>query len=228
MNGARGFTLLELLIGMTLLGFILALLFGGFRLAANSWNAVDERAERSADEQATRALVRRLVNYAQPLRWNNVAVKALQAPQTGPSLAFSAGRERLQLVAPLAGRIGLRVVELAIEPDEAVAGRPLGLRLLLRNGPVRYNTDDFTASLDSDPQGRTLLGGLDSAAFAYYGPEKRGDPPQWLAQWPAMDRLPMLVRLHLEPRQGSVIDLDMVPMVNGDRTSPVRFVAGPQ
>lgn len=64
MNRGRGFTLLELLIGMTLLGFMLALLFGGFRLAANSWDAVTARTERTTDEQLGRAFLRRLLTMA--------------------------------------------------------------------------------------------------------------------------------------------------------------------
>ena len=45
MNGSRGFSLLELLIGLTLLGFILTLLFGGFRLASKSWDSISEISE---------------------------------------------------------------------------------------------------------------------------------------------------------------------------------------
>ena len=42
-----GFTLLELLIAMSLLGFILALLFAGMRLGARSWDAGEARVEKS-------------------------------------------------------------------------------------------------------------------------------------------------------------------------------------
>ena len=71
MRAARGFSLLELVIGMTLLGFIVALLFGGFRLAANSWDAVETRVERTNDQQLARALVRRLLEQMQPFGMGN-------------------------------------------------------------------------------------------------------------------------------------------------------------
>ncbi len=221
MNHSRGFTLLELLIGMTLLGFILALLFGGFRLALNSWNAVEERAERVADEQAGRAAVRRLVTYAQPLHW--------KAP-TGQRLAFEGQREALRLIAPLGGQIGLRVVELTVVPDDSPdpPGAPgAAVRIDLRHGSLRYDIEQFADSV-RDQSGRPLFGGLREATFSYFGPEKRGDAAQWLDQWTNPEQFPTLVRLHLVPRNAAPVDLDMVPMANGDRTATSRITAGPR
>jgi general secretion pathway protein J len=218
MSGSRGFTLLELLIGMTLLGFILALLFGGFRLAANSWNAVEDRAERAADEQAGRALVRRLVTQAQPLHW--------KLP-TGQPLAFEGQREALRMVAPLAGPIGLRVVELAIEPDDRPESQGAAVRLVLRHGSVRYDIEQFAETVRGQ-QGHPLLGGLREATFSYFGPEKRGDTPRWQEQWSNPEQFPTLVRLHMAPKNAAPVDLDMVPMANGDRRAASRITAGPQ
>ncbi len=221
MNHSRGFTLLELLIGMTLLGFILALLFGGFRLAANSWNAVEERAERVADEQAGRAVVQRLVTYAQPLHW--------KLP-TGQRLTFEGQPDALRLVAPLGGQIGLRVVELAVEPDDSPdpQGTPgPAVRIVLRHGSLRYDIEQFAESA-RDQTGRPLLGGLREATFSYFGPEKRGDTAQWLGQWTNPEQFPALVRLHLAPRNAAPMDLDMVPMANGDRSAASRITAGPR
>ena len=219
MNGSRGFTLLELLIGMTLLGFILALLFGGFRLAANSWNAVEDRAERAADEQAGRSLVRRLVTQAQPLHW--------KLP-TGQPLAFEGQREALRLIAPLAGPIGLRVVELAIEPDDRPEHPGPAVRLVLRHGSVRYDIEQFAETVRGQ-QGHPLLAGLREATFSYFGPEKRGDTPQWLEQWSNPEQFPTLVRLHLAPKNAAPVDLDMVPMASGENNvgARVRLTAGP-
>ena len=41
----RGFTLLELLISLTLLGLILVLLFGGLRLSVRSWDSVQRQVD---------------------------------------------------------------------------------------------------------------------------------------------------------------------------------------
>lgn len=217
MNHSRGFTLLEMLIGMTLLGFILTLLFGGFRLASVSWNTVEERAERAADEQAGRSLVRQLITYAQPLHLKHL---------TEQRLAFEGGGDALRLVAPL-GQIGLRAVELTIEPEDKSENQPQGLRIVLRNGPLRYDAAVFSESI-TDQRKHLLLGDLSEATFSYFGKEKNADDPQWHDTWLNSDQFPLLVRLHLVGRDIAPFDLDMTPMANGKPIPTSRIVAGPE
>ncbi len=209
MNAERGFTLLELLIGMTLLGFILALLFGGFRLAANSWDAVEARAERTNDEQLARALVRRLLAQMQPLRWK----KAVNQP-----IAFIGERKTLRAVAPLTGQMGaggLRLIELVPESGEPTQTGQTGngpLRLVLRHAPLLYDAEDFAGGL-GEAKSHLVLGDLDSVEFSYFGPEKRGEPPRWQDAWTNQEQLPQLVRLRLGSRDAGWGDLVVAPMV---------------
>lgn len=210
MSTVRGFTLLELLIGMTLLGFILALLFGGFRLASNSWDAAETRGERTADELLGRMLVRRLVTQIQPLRWN----RAVNRP-----IAVAAEREVLRAVSPLSGQAGvggLRVIELRVERAPEKGKGPL--RLILRHAPLRYDAASFTDSL-GDARGDLVLGDLEAVEFSYFGPEKRGEAPRWQDAWTNPQQLPRLVRLRLVSRDAGWADLIIAPMVNGDRAS---------
>lgn len=217
MTGSRGFTLLELLIGMTLLGFILALLFGGFRLAARSWDAVEDRAERGTNEQAGRSVVGRLIANAQPVHLKR---------GTGTVLAFEGERHALRLIAPL-GQIGLRGVELTVEPQERANPSNPSWRLVLRHSSVRYGAEQFVADR-SQLEGRILVDGLNEAAFSYFGPENRGDSPQWQDQWQSTDGFPLLIRLRLAPKDSSAVVLDMAPMASGDRLATVRITAGPR
>ena len=209
MNAERGFTLLELLIGMTLLGFILALLFGGFRLAANSWDAVEARVERTNDQQLARALVRRLLAQMQPLRWK----KAVNQP-----IAFIGERKTLRAVAPLTGQMGaggLRLIELVPESGEPTQTGQTGngpLRLVLRHAPLLYDAEDFAGGL-GEAKSHLVLGDLDSVEFSYFGPEKRGEPPRWQDAWTNQEQLPQLVRLRLGSRDAGWGDLVVAPMV---------------
>jgi len=206
MNDERGFTLLELLIGMTLLGFILALLFGGFRLAATSWDAVETRVERTNDQQLARALVRRLLAQMQPLHWK----KALNQP-----IAFIGERNVLRAVAPLTGQAGaggLRLIELSQERGEPTQTGDGPLRLVLRHAPVLYDADDFAAGL-GETKIHLVLGDLDSVEFGYFGPEKIGEAPRWQDAWTNQQQLPQLVRLRLGSREAGWSDLVVAPMV---------------
>jgi general secretion pathway protein J len=206
MNTARGFTLLELVIGMTLLGFILALVFGGFRLAVDSWDAVEARVERTNDQQLARALVRRLLVQMQPLRWKKTA---------NQPIAFVGERKVLRAVAPVtgqAGAVGLRLIELGEEsagPTETGKGP---LRLVLRQGPLRYDAEGFTDGL-SEAKSSLVLDDLDSLEFSYFGPEKRGEPPRWQDAWANQQQLPQLVRLRLGTRDKGWAELVVAPML---------------
>lgn len=206
MNGSRGFTLLETLIGMTLLGFILALLFAGFRLASDSWDAVDQRATRTTDEELARALVRRMVTQLQPVRWK----QAINQP-----LAFTGEPTRFRALAPLseqAGLAGMRVVELSGE--KVSTGGKDSVRLVLRQAPLRYDTANFADGI-AEAKPHTLLDNLTIVEFGYFGAPKQGLPTQWLDSWPNTEQLPQLLRVRLGSRDDGWSDMVVVPMVGG-------------
>ena len=93
----RGFTLLELLISLTLLGLILVLLFGGLRLSVRSWDSVQRQVDNLNSVRSVESFLRREMERIQPYRWK-------AAP--GPRFAFVGERHKLNFVAPLPSRIG--------------------------------------------------------------------------------------------------------------------------
>ena len=206
MNHHRGFTLLELLIGMTLLGFMLALLFAGFRLASDSWDAADRQIVRTTDEEMSRVLMRRLLSQLQPVHWK----RAMNQP-----VAFSGQPEGFRGLAPMTGQAGaggLRLVEL--RGEAATQDGKDSFRLILRQAPIRYDVDDFTAGLN-DAKDHVLLTGLAGVSFAYFGQPKNGDSPQWYDKWPESDNLPQLVRVRIGSPDPGWTDLLVAPMING-------------
>lgn len=94
---AAGFTLLELLIAMSLLGFILALLFAGMRLGARSWDAGEALAEKSAHMAALQGFLRRELAQAVPYKWKK---------KPDMNLAFIGQPGFIRLVAPISVRSG--------------------------------------------------------------------------------------------------------------------------
>jgi general secretion pathway protein J len=206
MTGSRGFTLLELLIGMTLLGFMLALLFAGFRLASDSWDAVDRRTLRTTDEEMARALIRRLVTQLQPVRWK----RTINQP-----LAFAGESGSFRAIAPLSGQAGLgglRVIEFSRERDPS--GGKESFRLVLRQAPLRYDAENFSDDL-SKAQDHTILSGLTTVRFGYFGAPKAGEPAQWFDAWPNPEQLPQLLRVHLGSPEEGWSDLVVAPMIGG-------------
>lgn len=93
----RGFTLIELLIAMTLLAFILTLLFAGLRLGSRSWDAAELRTGESERLRVAHGVIRNELAQAYPMKWRNVV---------DAGIAFSGEADAVRFVAPLPVRIG--------------------------------------------------------------------------------------------------------------------------
>jgi general secretion pathway protein J len=198
----RGFTLLELLIGLALTGFILTLLFAAFRLGAQSWDAIDARSERIAQAQVSRSVVTRLIGSALPFRWKRGA---------SPTLAFAGNDTELQFVAFLPQQLqqgGLARIALRIEPGAADT-----TRLTLRYAPLTYLEQDF-AGLDSQKP-FVLMEVHGPLRFAYFGSPSPTEPPAWQGAWQAPDALPTLVRLGIDDATEPAPDLVAALAITG-------------
>lgn len=114
MNAApsRGFTLVELLIALVLIGLVMLLLFGGLRLSTRSWDSSEAHRQRVAEQYRVQQLLRQLISQARNLRVRGDTGEAL--------LAFQGEPDELVFVAP--GR------------DSDLSGTLYWYRLLMREG----------------------------------------------------------------------------------------------
>ncbi|HEY1438234.1 MAG TPA: prepilin-type N-terminal cleavage/methylation domain-containing protein, partial [Casimicrobiaceae bacterium] len=94
---ALGFTLLELLIALALLGLISALLYGSLSLSANSWDRGEQKAEQTTDMRLTEEMLRQTLSAQHPLRFHKVVDQPLY---------FAGGTDSLSFAAALPGRAG--------------------------------------------------------------------------------------------------------------------------
>ena len=95
--GQAGFTLLELLIAMTLMGMILVLLFGGLRLGVRSWDASQRQVDTLNSVRSVENFLRREISLTYPYVWKNTP---------GQRVAFLGERNKLSFVAQLPTRVG--------------------------------------------------------------------------------------------------------------------------
>lgn len=185
----RGFTLLEMLIGITLLGLLMVLVYGGLRLGTQSWEAGEAAAEVTARQAAVAEYLRRQLAQVYPLRWS--------AGDGTETLAFVGEADGLRFAAPVAARMapgGVHLVALAAEPD----GEAKALRLHWRPPDPEHPAFEFGAE---DGQA-VVVRGIEAVEFAYYGAETEDAEPDWHAAWHSEARLPRLIRLRLRPAQG--------------------------
>ncbi|MEA3278179.1 MAG: prepilin-type N-terminal cleavage/methylation domain-containing protein, partial [Pseudomonadota bacterium] len=104
-----GFTLVELLIALALIGLITLLLFSGLRLGSRAWEAVEATADRTAELRIVRNFLERALVQARAVE------VTLDAEDR---LVFSGDAENLELAAPLSESsavAGLYILRLSLE-----------------------------------------------------------------------------------------------------------------
>ena len=166
-----GFTLLEVLVALVVLGLILAGLTQGTQFGLHVARRQTEVIANAGDMEAAERLLRRLIEQMNPGTSTHAPLLA-----GGPgSLAFTAN---LSAAAPALG-VAEADVSLGVTADH---------RLVLRWTPHLHAT-----LLGPPPtvQEATLLPGVARAEFAYWDPSGT-----WLATWPGQV-LPELVRIRL-------------------------------
>lgn len=182
-----GFTLLELLISITLLGMILVLLFGGLRLGVRSWDAVQQQVDNLNTVRSVESFLRREMASTQPYRWKN---------GTGQRLAFLGERSKVNFVAQLPARIGgggLYAISLEIEHGAK------GKRLVWRHLPLNPLVQDF-AALSQAPEiilAGAELSAVDDIWLTYFGRASDNAAPVWMDRWESDSRLPMLIKIQV-------------------------------
>jgi general secretion pathway protein J len=201
MTGSRnsGFTLVELLIGLALLGFLSLLMLSGLEITSNAWRHVDARATAGRELESAQDLLRDRLSQVYP---------AVVSDDDGNHTVDFAGRaDAIEFVAPLPERFGARVL--------------VRFRLHLDDGTLRLGWSlPGNAETDSDsPAEASVLGNLSDVAILYYGVDDPAAPAHWQSSWLGRKSLPLLIRVHLArnaPETAAWPDLVIAPLVSAD------------
>jgi general secretion pathway protein J len=193
-----GFTLLELLLAITLLGLIAVLLAGGVRLGARVWESGDVRAEEIARLEVVQTFLRRHLNQAVALRPPRTRRLVRRDDATGRPArvrgSFEGDGESLRFAAPAPPQFGIGgFYVMTLELEEADEGQ----RLVLSARPYHPEMEERPRD-DEDVRESVLLKGVDDVEFSYFGSLRRREEPQWRDRWEGTRALPRLVRIHLD------------------------------
>jgi general secretion pathway protein J len=145
-RGERGFTLVELLIALAIVGALVAIAFGGLRVAVTSWRQGEDRAEAHQHVRSVALTLARAVSAAYPYR----ASRSL-APE--PVVLFAGTETRLEFVTqappfPAAIPIAFTAVVLSFddgnEPGLVVRQRALPNREPFGEATIVYRDPSVT------------------------------------------------------------------------------------
>ncbi|MGY6588979.1 MAG: prepilin-type N-terminal cleavage/methylation domain-containing protein [Wenzhouxiangella sp.] len=200
------FTLVEVMLAISLVGIIMALAYGGFQASVRATTSGEALIEETNQLRVTHQFVRRQLSLAQSLIIEESEEDEFQ-------VRFEGERDRVRFVAPMPGYLsfgGPYVQQLSIERGRE--GYELVFYFAMLNG---YEPGEIEAS-----EGIVLLENLRGGQFLFLGQDEEEMDTFWDEFWEETDRLPLAV----------ILDLDL-GRVNGlvwpELFAPVMIDSGP-
>lgn len=174
-----GFTLLEMLVAVTVLGLLVIGLTQGVRTGLNLWNAQTRRNETITELDATARALRNLLM--------SIPLLPAGVSSTAPvAVGFKGEPNRITFVGELpTGLGGTQRADIAIELK-------LG-RVVMAWAPHRHETPDDRPPALTETE---LISNVAALQFAYWGTTNPNSAATWLTQWDG-PALPALVRVRI-------------------------------
>ncbi|HLG90394.1 MAG TPA: prepilin-type N-terminal cleavage/methylation domain-containing protein [Alphaproteobacteria bacterium] len=179
---SQGFTLVELLIAITLFALLSTLLFGSLRFGTRATDSGTARMERTAELATATNFLRNQLSDAQPLPMSDGG---------NQSVAFDGEPDSLEFVGLPPAYLapgGWHVLQLVTEKQGRRSRLMLRMRLIF--------TDGRSAAV-SDARSSVLLDHVKMVEFAYFGALENEEKPEWHERWQGAPHLPRLVRLRI-------------------------------
>ena len=162
----HGFTLLEVLIAMTLLGLLMVVLFGGLRLGVRAWETGDWHAKEMTRVEAVHRFVRGRLSQAYRLPWiDEDGRKRAAFEGTAEAVIFTT------LLPEHLAMGGFHSVTLGL------AGRGGEKRLVASWRPFRPDMSTVADALGV--RETTLVDGVSEIEFSYFGRTKKDELLGW-------------------------------------------------
>jgi general secretion pathway protein J len=178
-----GFTLVEMLVALVLIGLLSAALFGGLRFAARA----TDRATAATDHAAALALA---YGFLQTQLGNAQPYPATADPKD-KQIVFDGASNQIDVITTTPARLamgGFFHLHLAVTNTRG----QLRLFAEWREPPRR---DDAGPETPLEPT--VLLDNLRAVAFAFFGTIDPELPDEWHDEWQAVTALPKMIRLRI-------------------------------
>ena len=198
----RGFTLLETLVGLTLLGVMLILIYSALNISLRSWDTGEKRVAEASHQRVVQSFLRRELSQLFPVRWRGI---------TESKIAFEGAKDELRFVTMLT--LGAAVREggmqwghLYVADKESPGGEP-GRTLFIKRSAFDLQAKDWDGLDAAKPI--PLIDGVKSFEIGYFGAESETAEPQWTSEWSNPLRMPQLIKITLQVNNGR----DVPPLV---------------
>lgn len=177
-----GFTLIETLVALSLLGLIAILLSGSFQFGARAWEATSQEVVRIGEVEGAQGFLRRQLSQALPL--------TLQAAATQPEPIFAGSAQDLRFSAPLSfhrSDAGLYVFLLG--PRTSGSTEDLVLQWQVYRPDRRSQDMQLAKPL-------VVVADIADLQLSYYGRNDEDADPMWRSEWKEKG-VPILIRVDI-------------------------------
>jgi len=177
-----GFTLLELLISLTIIGLILVIVFGALRIGVRAW----EKGEKDVEiHQRQRVVLENMKRQIASICLREIMIEDKKG------VFFKGDRESMEFMSRLAmvptSQSGMVYVKYAVREEEEGEKK----RLMLYEKEVVFLEKEKDIDDQDEADFFELIPGAESIGFEYLkGPEDEDDDPEWQETWDSQDNAP--------------------------------------
>lgn len=182
-NNSPGFTLVEVLVALVLLGLISVVLFSSFKLGVRAWEVGSVRAGQPSEVEVVQNLLRNQLREARQL--------PLGPGEPRVDFTFAGSSEELRFSAPMPAHLGMGGYHVAVVSTDGAG--------MYRNLILRWHTyrPDMSLTDDRWSEPLVLLDGIAGIEIEYFGRGEEEERAVWHETWDHEETLPDLVRLRL-------------------------------
>ncbi len=187
-----GFTLVELVVALALLALMSAVMFGSLSMAGRTWDGGETKVGEVSAMRQAQEFLREQLSAEYPLRLRKVA----ELP-----MLFAGERDELRYTAALPPRVvdgGVYYFRLAVaksgDKSQLILERVIPDASALQEPEFR------------DAEHSVLADGIAELHVSYFGRDPDAadtDAPTWRDRWSDRQRLPLLVRIEVQPEKGA-------------------------
>lgn len=179
-----GFTLIEVVLAMILVGLIMAIAVGGIRMSRKAAESGERRVEATNSIRVTQEFLRKQFSRTLPLAFATDRTE-------GRNYVFEGDDREVTFVAPMPGYLS--------------SGGPYVQVLSIERGELRFQHRMLLSDEDDQDAAEpvVLLDRIRRGRFEYRGIDDQGRLSDWDDDWEDPSRTPMMVRVSLEFERNS-------------------------
>lgn len=177
-----GFTLLEVMLAMTLLSIMMVLLFSSLRIGAESWDKGESKIAEVNEKAVVYQFFKRHLPSLRPL-WDNFS-------DDEKHFSFQGEHNKLQFVSVFpasAGRKGLQFFEISFDKVDAGLVKVLLKPFYPPSEGEQWQVEEVI-----------LLENVEEFELAYFGGESADSDGTWVDNWQDKEYLPALIKIRIE------------------------------